>query len=130
MTLKRNRQIDLASRKTWKNAKLSKQDIKVSKIALGYGLIQYTAFGIWDAPFVMGTVILKVGSGYVGSAEILDSYVIPYCRRHGVRTAIQDAIVKDYKQVTSTHGTKEGEAWMRSYGYRYDRRLGRWEYNR
>lgn len=52
--------------------------------------------------------------------DILDSFVVYWARRQGVRQAINNWLITAYPgyHLYSAGGTKEGAAFMRAYGYR------------
>ena len=59
---------------------------------------------------------------------VIGSYVIPGCRRHGVRTAINNWLLKTYQVIETKQGTTEGAAFMKKFGYRYDFDRDSWVY--
>jgi hypothetical protein len=96
---------------------------------LGFGLTLYTLFVkncIGPLGFVWG---IGFGPGNTGKSrfEGMGSYVIPWARRHGVRSKIQAQILDHFDVVTTHSGSKAGGlAFMKSAGYQIDRRSGVW----
>src|SRR5688572_20981126 len=56
--------------------------------------------------------------------EVNGSYVLEWARRCGVRSLINEEILKKYKAVTSRDGTKDGKPFMKKSGYKADPFLG------
>ena len=48
------------------------------------------------------------------------SYVMGFARRKGVRTMINDELLKRFKAVTTGTGTKLGKPFMKKSGYKFD----------
>ena len=59
--------------------------------------------------------------------EVAGSYTEPWARRQGVRTRINEAIMRDYLVVRTNYGSDEGGAqFMRKQGYKFSRILRCW----
>ena len=50
--------------------------------------------------------------------EVQNSYVPEWCRRCGIRSLINEKILKDYIAITTDAATSYGNAWMKANGYK------------
>jgi len=56
--------------------------------------------------------------------EVAGSYTEPWARRQGVRTRLNEAILKDYVVIRTNFGSDEGgAAFMRKQGYQFSKEL-------
>lgn len=63
--------------------------------------------------------------------DVFGSFVQPWARRRGVRTLIQQELLKTYDVVATLGGSDSGgAAWMKAFGYRRDRQAMQWVYVR
>lgn len=59
-----------------------------------------------------------------GVFEGAGSYVEPWARRQGVRTKINEAILRDYPVIRTNYGSEDGGMkFMRKQGYRFSKDL-------
>lgn len=98
----------------------------VPNYTIGFGIWQFTCF----TPEFCGPIgfvwIIPAG-GQSNSAEVVHSYVLPQYRRRGVRTLINQEILKQFRIVRTWEGSKEGgEAFMKAAGYTHDPARGDW----
>ncbi len=57
---------------------------------------------------------------------VLESRVEEFCRRQGVRTRMNAELAEHGSHIISGAGTEDGEAFMRSQGYKVDKVSGLW----
>lgn len=57
---------------------------------------------------------------------VFHSFVHPWARRKGVRTAIQAELKKRFYAIFTWTGTKDGDAWMKASGFKKLRPWGLW----
>lgn len=62
-------------------------------------------------------------------AEVLDCYVVRFCRRQGVMRTLMDRIVVDYPTVRTDKGTEDGLPFLKAYGFKPVRGFG-WVYRK
>lgn len=95
----------------------------VEWVKIGFG---FTLYILWnrDQPMPLGFVwgVTATEKRF----EVCGSYVPKFARRQGVRTALNRAILRDYKIISTPGGTKEGCAFMRAQGYRFFREMDAW----
>lgn len=126
-SLEKNKQFHKANAHEWKCLpKFTKDLLRVDRVDLpGTGIVQFTAFtSFWNTP--IAHVWVQEINRSTKHVIVVDSHVRTEARRKGVRSLIQDRILHDFNIVSSESGTRDGEAWMRAYGYEYDARLGWW----
>lgn len=95
----------------------------VGRTSLAGGVSQYTC---WDPEFIcpIGFVWCLLLSD---TATILHSYVRPDYRRIGVRTLINEYIFYSVNKIQSSSGSKDGgEAFLKAYGYTFDKKRKDW----
>jgi hypothetical protein len=106
-------------------AKIILGPIEVRKSLVGRGITQYTAF-CELVPMPLGFVWGVEFGGDRPFMHIWDSYVLEWARRLGVRTAINETILKDNEVIITGGRTAEGIAFMKARGYTFDQRLDQW----
>lgn len=92
---------------------------------VGFGTRLYVCFAP-AYPQILGMVW---GNGYGGKKtkfDIMGSYVLPWARRNGVRSAINRQILKDYDVLMTGGATKEGRGFMNKDGYAYIKETDMW----
>lgn len=112
-----------------KYGKLQREWVEIVCLDVGRGVKQYTAFYL-HSQSPIGHVWTREDSTAARRVEVLHSYVMPWCRRKGVRTFIHERILKDADVIISHHGTKDGEPWMVKAGYRWDAEWGCWVFKK
>lgn len=78
---------------------------------------------------VVYTILYGPGNTKKQRAEILGSYVVPWARRLGVRSRINDYLFNylDCHTIVTQSGSREGgKAFMQNSGYVLDEKLGIW----
>mgnify|MGYP001810843262 FL=1 len=105
--------------------------LRVDWVCLGRGVWMLMAWHEqWPVP--VGTVtFLPSGANEVTNkkkAEILDSNILPKCRRQGVRTWLQKQLFEHWSpDVVISQGSNDQSAkWMEKVGYVIDDTLGCW----
>jgi hypothetical protein len=68
--------------------------------------------------------------GQKNKFEIHGSYVLPWARRNGVRTALNRHLLKKNAVLITDMGSAEGEAFMQAFGYTYNEEMDKWVYIR
>lgn len=109
-------------------SKRTKVDLRgawVCKSVVGFGVTQYTAF-CRAFPMPIGFVWGVEYGGKKQSIDVWDSYVLPWARRSGVRSLINEEILRTNIAITSGGRSKAGVAFMNARGYRHDAALDRW----
>ena len=103
---------------------------RVEVVSLGQGVFQWTCFAQnFIAPVGVVWAIETSGDDGTIIIEILGSYVLPICRRFGVRSKIQEVMLNRPERiiVRTTNGSKTGGyAFMRAAGYTYDKTRSEW----
>ena len=98
----------------------------VTCIPVGFGVLQYTAFHP-SYPAPAGVVWVIGYGGKVPTADVLHSYTLPFFRRKGVRSLINEQLLKDYAVIRTSGGSKEGgAAFLKAAGYTFDKVRGDW----
>lgn len=96
---------------------------------LGFGIVLYACFArefAGPVGFVWG-IGMAAGNAGKSRFEVFGSYVLPWARRAGVRSALNKSIRESYDVITTQNGSGEGgEAFMCAAGYRMDRASGVW----
>lgn len=94
---------------------------------LEHGVFQYECY-IQDVSAPVG-LVWGTRSG-IGRGKtvflVLHSYVNPWARRKGVRTAIHKEMMKHYSAIFTYTGTPSGAAWMVANNYKKLRPWGLW----
>lgn len=97
---------------------------------IGFGVTAFFCFAPRHPVPVGHVYTLIAGRGRSGKNEcsIVSSYVDPWARRNGIRTELNRAIFKNHKidVIRTADSTRQGEAWMRACGYKFDKRTGSW----
>ena len=102
----------------------------VDCVSIGFGISMYACFSrnfVGPIGFVWGTA---TGDRGKRRFDVLGSYVMPWARRKGVRTKINEAILSGGCDVIATvSGTEEGgAAFMKAFGYKHDSKRLTWTY--
>ena len=98
---------------------------------IGFGVTQAMLFVKQQATpigFVWG---IWFGAGNAGKErfEVTQSFTIPWARRQGVRTRINDEIFRltQIQIITTQNGSDDGgKAFMENYGYELNQEIGLW----
>lgn len=91
---------------------------------IGYGVRQYTCFKRgFVFPIGLSQVVV---TGDPGLGDIGYSFVRPDYRRQGVRTLIHEVMTQHCDALITGAMSKSGEKFLRSVGFKYDKRIGRW----
>ncbi len=92
---------------------------------VGFGVWLYTCWakGSYAPVGLVWGITLGSDAGK-STFVVYGSFVPPWARRQGVRTFINEAILKHTDVIASSHGTKEGAAFMKAAGYTTDRDTG------
>ena len=102
----------------------------VDVIEFGFGWTMFICFAReFHSPvgFVWG--VLTTTQDDRTTFDVCGSYVIPAARRNGVRTFINQEILKRASVITTNFGSDEGgERFLRAFGYEYDKPTGTWYY--
>lgn len=102
----------------------------VDVIEFGFGWTMFICFAReFHSPvgFVWG--VISTTQDDRNTFDVSGSYVIPSARRNGVRTFINQEILKRASVITTNYGSKEGgEVFLRAFGYQYDEETGTWYY--
>lgn len=102
---------------------------------VGFGVTQFTCFSpVFVGPVGVAWTIVQ-GRGNAGKllAESLGSYVVPWARRQGIRSLINEQMFKSYgiDVITTQNGSDEGGlAFMKHWRYRLDAATGVWSLTR
>lgn len=87
---------------------------------IGFGQTIYALY----VPSYFAPVGLVWGEGRTTRFDVYGSFVIPWARRNGVRTRINEEIFKDYKVISTEGASKEGgRQFMKASGYKRNREL-------
>lgn len=108
-----------------KPSKFKAEDVWIQWKRLGFGLSLYVLFS-YDHPMPLGFVWGVGSGGKRNRFDVYGSYVIKFARRRGVRTLINQTILKSYPIVMTQNGTRYGEAFMRASGYHYNKNVEYW----
>lgn len=105
----------------------------IDQVKIGFGQVMYVCYARESiAPVGMVWGFGCTDRNDRSRFDVLGSFVVPFARRQGVRTLINNHIINEdgYHVITSTGGTKEegGEAFMRAYGYEHDEQRLTWTY--
>lgn len=94
--------------------------------SVGFGCRGYFCFHPeYAAP--VGVVFVVGTGGATPKADVMWSYVPPWFRRRGVRTLINEQLLKHYRVVTTGGGSKTGGlAFLKASGYVHDAVRGDW----
>lgn len=101
----------------------------VTWTSIPYGLYLYM-YHHPNEPQPLGVVIVRVhntsvtGKSVNTYAEVLISHVISWARRLGIRTRINEEIMKAWPTIVSSGATKDGKKFMEASGYKEDQLLG------
>jgi len=100
------------------------EKIWVTWTQIGYGIRLYLAFhpdNIGPIGMVWGFAASEI------QFHVLYSFVLPYCRRKGVRTTINETIHKHHKVIHTWQGSKTGgEKFLKASGYEYNKTRDDW----
>lgn len=102
------------------------KEVYVSWAPLGQSVLLYTAWiPTFAAPlaFVWGNPKSTTPNKHV--FDVYGSYVLPWARRQGVRSKINEQILKHYGVIITGSGTKEGGmAFLKAAGYKLHKPTG------
>jgi hypothetical protein len=98
---------------------------------VGFGVMLWMLF----VPDFVAPVGLVWGTQHGGKRKLTFntyySFVLPGARRCGVRTRINQEILKTYDLIVTGSGTKQGGmAFIKAAGYRYNKELDVWSLQR
>jgi hypothetical protein len=97
----------------------------VTWAAIGFGIVIYALFEP-QAHSPIGFVWGHMGKGNKTVFTVLGSFVPVWARRQGVRTRINDEILKQADVIRSAHGSPDGAAFMRATGYKFSPEIDLW----
>lgn len=101
------------------------EDVYVSWTPIGQGILLYHAWEPkYPAPigFVWG---MPRAHKDKGTFDVFGSFVQTWARRHGVRTKINEQILKHSELIITSNGTKEGgAAFLKASGYKLNKAIG------
>jgi hypothetical protein len=92
---------------------------------VGFGITQYTLF-CRAYPMPLGFVWGFAFGGKRPTFQVLDSYVVPWARRQGVRSKINEAIFQKAESIVTGGRSKSGIMFMANTDYTFDPRLTQW----
>jgi GNAT superfamily N-acetyltransferase len=96
----------------------------VTWVEVGFGCRQYMAFHpeysspvgiVWCLPGTKETFAISVYS-----------FVLPFYRRRGLRSLLNQYILEHHAGIQTSGATEEGAAWMTAQGYKRDKVRGDW----
>lgn len=104
---------------------LDKTKLWVTWVPIGYGMLMFICTHP-DFQQPLGFVWGVQHGGEKKRFEVMGSYTEIFYRRLGVRTKINEQILKLYDIVTSPSSSKQGKAFMKANGYSYSKELSQW----
>jgi hypothetical protein len=99
----------------------------VQRYLIGCGQLLYILW-VAEVPWPIG-IVCGVGTQSEKKThfEVYWSYVLPHARRCGVRTKINETILKEFDVIRTLQGSKEGgRAFLIANGFTYDRNRDDW----
>jgi hypothetical protein len=96
-------------------------------ISIGFGQTLYACY-VPNNAFPVGLVWGQgTNHGKYSSFEVAGLFVPAWVRRHGVRTRINEELLKHYELITTVGGSKDGGLkFLKATGYRYTKNTGLW----